>query len=182
MKREPSRVINKLSLIASYNGPSKSVVHIALFLSQVLLSTLLLKARGLDIHHIVLPPQYPLSNVSSILKKTPLQYPPPKMALAAFVLLAIAQLAMAHFGVEYPIWRDNTLGSSADSNYSQWEYPCKSSFPSPYLPLGLTKKKYRCRCTRKSGQPNRLAIDRRQSGARLAPQVDVHFCEPRPWR
>lgn len=46
------------------------------------------------------------------------------MSLAAFVLLATAQLATAHFGVEYPTWRDNTLGSSANSNYSQWEYPC----------------------------------------------------------
>lgn len=44
------------------------------------------------------------------------------MAGAAFLLLAVAQLATAHFGLEYPTWRSNTLGSG--HNYSQWTYPC----------------------------------------------------------
>ncbi|KAK3395790.1 hypothetical protein B0T20DRAFT_382380 [Sordaria brevicollis] len=35
---------------------------------------------------------------------------------------AIAPLASAHFGLEYPEWRADTLKS--DSNYSQWQYPC----------------------------------------------------------
>ncbi|CAP59795.1 uncharacterized protein PODANS_1_1270 [Podospora anserina S mat+] len=47
------------------------------------------------------------------------------MALTtALALLASAQVATAHFGIEYPTWRDNTLGSASTSNYSQWEYPC----------------------------------------------------------
>ncbi|KAK0631347.1 hypothetical protein B0T14DRAFT_532151 [Immersiella caudata] len=44
------------------------------------------------------------------------------MAVGAFLLLAVAQLATAHFGLEYPAWRDATLGSG--HNYSQWAYPC----------------------------------------------------------
>jgi hypothetical protein len=44
------------------------------------------------------------------------------MAVAAFLLLAVAQLATAHFGLEYPTWRAATLGSG--HNYSQWAYPC----------------------------------------------------------
>lgn len=44
------------------------------------------------------------------------------MGVAAFLLLAVAQLATAHFGLEYPEWRANTLGSG--HNYSQWAYPC----------------------------------------------------------
>ncbi|KAL0475603.1 hypothetical protein QR685DRAFT_513188 [Neurospora intermedia] len=35
---------------------------------------------------------------------------------------AIAPLASAHFNLEYPVWRANTLESG--TNYSQWNYPC----------------------------------------------------------
>ncbi|KAA8635443.1 hypothetical protein SMACR_00537 [Sordaria macrospora] len=35
---------------------------------------------------------------------------------------AVAPLASAHFGLEYPAWRADTLQS--DTNYSQWQYPC----------------------------------------------------------
>lgn len=59
--------------------------------------------------------------------------PRKRMALTtALALLASAQVATAHFGIEYPTWRDNTLGSASTSNYSQWEYPC-SLFPFPSL-------------------------------------------------
>jgi len=47
------------------------------------------------------------------------------MAVAAFLLLAVAQLATAHFGLEYPVWRSRTLGTG--HNFSQWEYPCMPS-------------------------------------------------------
>lgn len=40
------------------------------------------------------------------------------LALAA----ALATTASAHFGLDYPVWRDNTLGTG--HNYSQWTYPC----------------------------------------------------------
>jgi len=42
--------------------------------------------------------------------------------VTTFLLLAAAQLATAHFGLEYPTWRDTTLGTG--HNYSQWNYPC----------------------------------------------------------
>ncbi|KAK0735135.1 hypothetical protein B0T26DRAFT_633024 [Lasiosphaeria miniovina] len=53
------------------------------------------------------------------------------MVLAAFILVAAAgaQLASAHFGIEYPTWRANTLSSS--TNYSQWTQPCAGA---PVLP------------------------------------------------
>ncbi|KAK5656982.1 hypothetical protein OQA88_3505 [Cercophora sp. LCS_1] len=41
---------------------------------------------------------------------------------AAILLLAVAQLASAHFGLTYPTWRSATLGTG--HNYSQWTYPC----------------------------------------------------------
>ncbi|KAK4166338.1 hypothetical protein QBC43DRAFT_298538 [Cladorrhinum sp. PSN259] len=44
--------------------------------------------------------------------------------LATILLLATAQLATAHFGLEYPTWRDNTLSAGANSNYSQYTWPC----------------------------------------------------------
>lgn len=40
------------------------------------------------------------------------------LALAA----ALATTASAHYGLEYPVWRSNTLGTG--HNYSQWTYPC----------------------------------------------------------
>lgn len=42
-------------------------------------------------------------------------------------LLVAAQLASAHFGVEYPEWRANTLDSEHEE-YSQWIYPCRCSW------------------------------------------------------
>ncbi|KAK3329226.1 hypothetical protein B0H66DRAFT_609953 [Apodospora peruviana] len=44
------------------------------------------------------------------------------MTFIAVALLAAAQLATAHFGIEYPEWRANTL--SGNTNYSQWVWPC----------------------------------------------------------
>ncbi|KAK3392784.1 hypothetical protein B0H63DRAFT_388288 [Podospora didyma] len=52
------------------------------------------------------------------------------MVVGAFVLLAAAaQLVNAHFGIEYPKWRADTLSSS--TNFSQWDYPCAGA---PTLP------------------------------------------------
>jgi hypothetical protein len=42
----------------------------------------------------------------------------------SFLLLAAAGLAQAHFGIEYPPMRANTLGSQANTTYSQWINPC----------------------------------------------------------
>jgi hypothetical protein len=42
----------------------------------------------------------------------------------SFLLLAAAGLAQAHFGIEYPPMRANTLGSSQNTTYSQWINPC----------------------------------------------------------
>ncbi|KAL2259664.1 hypothetical protein VTK26DRAFT_6558 [Humicola hyalothermophila] len=66
------------------------------------------------------------------------------MLLTTFSLLAVAaQLANAHFGVDYPPMRADTLGASAlESNYSQWTNPCAyqpsaplpQSFPSLFHP------------------------------------------------
>lgn len=53
-------------------------------------------------------------------------------AMKTIALLAAAQLASAHFGIEYPEWRANTL-SEDNPQYSQWTNPCKSPFPP--LPL-----------------------------------------------
>ncbi|KAK4040964.1 hypothetical protein C8A01DRAFT_15239 [Parachaetomium inaequale] len=46
------------------------------------------------------------------------------MALQTLLLLAAAGLAQAHFGIEYPPMRANTLGSSQNTSYSQWTNPC----------------------------------------------------------
>lgn len=56
----------------------------------------------------------------------------------SLLLLAAAGLAQAHFGIEYPPMRANTLGSQANTTYSQWINPCKLSHapsPSPSLPF-----------------------------------------------
>lgn len=42
----------------------------------------------------------------------------------SIVLLGAAQLAAAHFGIEYPEWRADTLAME-DGPYSQWDYPCE---------------------------------------------------------
>ena len=47
--------------------------------------------------------------------------PNDSMALTALFLLAAAQLASAHFGLEYPQWRADTL---KNKTFSQWTYPC----------------------------------------------------------
>ncbi|KAK4129687.1 hypothetical protein N657DRAFT_630523 [Parathielavia appendiculata] len=46
------------------------------------------------------------------------------MAALALLLLATASVTQAHFGIEYPPMRANTLGSSRNSSYSQWLQPC----------------------------------------------------------
>ena len=44
------------------------------------------------------------------------------MRTAILAVLAAARLAAAHFGMEYPAWRADTL--SDEETYDQWVYPC----------------------------------------------------------
>ena len=44
--------------------------------------------------------------------------------LAPLVVLAAAGLASAHFGIEYPVWRADSLNNES---YSQYTFPCKLS-------------------------------------------------------
>ncbi|KAH6633928.1 hypothetical protein B0J18DRAFT_414763 [Chaetomium sp. MPI-SDFR-AT-0129] len=46
------------------------------------------------------------------------------MAPQTLLLLAAASLAHAHFGIEYPPMRANTLSSENEEIYSQWINPC----------------------------------------------------------
>lgn len=48
------------------------------------------------------------------------------MKLSTATLLAAgASLASAHFGIEYPAWRFDTLSDESETlGYSQWTYPC----------------------------------------------------------
>jgi len=54
------------------------------------------------------------------------------MALKTLALLAAAHLTQAHFGIEYPPMRADTLSASHEqgAHYSQWTQPC-TRFP-PY--------------------------------------------------
>ncbi|ETS84545.1 hypothetical protein PFICI_02570 [Pestalotiopsis fici W106-1] len=45
------------------------------------------------------------------------------MQFSVYLLLAAAQLITAHFGIEYPEWRADTL-TVEDGPYSQYDYPC----------------------------------------------------------
>lgn len=44
-----------------------------------------------------------------------------------FVVVGAHQ-AVAHFKIDYPTWRADSLGENA--SYSQWYFPCKLHFPS----------------------------------------------------
>ncbi|KAL2168329.1 hypothetical protein VTG60DRAFT_7373 [Thermothelomyces hinnuleus] len=64
------------------------------------------------------------------------------MAIQTFLTLAIAGLAHAHFGIEYPPMRGDTLSSHANETWSQWTNPC-AGVPSnltgrPITPWSLT--------------------------------------------
>lgn len=51
----------------------------------------------------------------------------PQLNMVFFLLLA-AQLATAHFALEYPSWQADTLNTTnttTTKNYSQWTYPCR---------------------------------------------------------
>jgi len=49
------------------------------------------------------------------------------MAFKSFFLaLAAVQAVTAHFGIEYPQWRADTLSEEGEAKYSQWNYPCGS--------------------------------------------------------
>ncbi|AEO59576.1 hypothetical protein MYCTH_2307988 [Thermothelomyces thermophilus ATCC 42464] len=50
------------------------------------------------------------------------------MTIQTFLTLAIAGLAHAHFGIEYPPMRGDTLSSHANETWSQWTNPCKPAF------------------------------------------------------
>ncbi|KAH8681857.1 hypothetical protein BX600DRAFT_505499 [Xylariales sp. PMI_506] len=45
---------------------------------------------------------------------------------SSLILLAGAHLATAHFSIEYPEWRGDTL---TNTNYSQYDYPCGGVSP-----------------------------------------------------
>lgn len=47
------------------------------------------------------------------------------MGYTTILVLAIAQVAFAHFGLVYPEWRVDTLSEENEEKYSQWNYPCK---------------------------------------------------------
>ncbi|TFB02789.1 Uncharacterized protein CCMA1212_004993 [Trichoderma ghanense] len=50
------------------------------------------------------------------------------MALKSLLLgLAAIQAVTAHFAIEYPEWRADTLAEENEDKYSQWDYPCTSS-------------------------------------------------------
>lgn len=51
------------------------------------------------------------------------------MKFTVTAALAIAPLVSAHFGVDFPTWRADTL--SANSSYDQWEYPCAGAPATP---------------------------------------------------
>lgn len=53
------------------------------------------------------------------------------MELTALLLLATAAVTNAHFGIEYPPMRGQTLGSAKNNSYSQWVQPCKPSLTKP---------------------------------------------------
>ncbi|KAK4234977.1 hypothetical protein C8A03DRAFT_37192 [Achaetomium macrosporum] len=62
------------------------------------------------------------------------------MAFATLLLLAAASLAQAHFSIEYPTWRADTLNNES---YSQWTNPCGGvpgnlTTPSQRTPWPLT--------------------------------------------
>ncbi|KAK8111489.1 uncharacterized protein PG998_007946 [Apiospora kogelbergensis] len=42
--------------------------------------------------------------------------------LSTILLLSALQLSAAHFSIEYPIWRADTLAEN--TTYDQWRYPC----------------------------------------------------------
>ncbi|KAL2193001.1 hypothetical protein P885DRAFT_72598 [Corynascus similis CBS 632.67] len=46
------------------------------------------------------------------------------MAIQAIFTLALAGFAHAHFGIEYPPMRGDTLSSQANTSWSQWTNPC----------------------------------------------------------
>jgi hypothetical protein len=50
------------------------------------------------------------------------------MSLKALVLFAAS--TTAHFGLEFPEWRADTLKASEDSGYNQRIYPCTLPLPS----------------------------------------------------
>ncbi|EAQ93773.1 hypothetical protein CHGG_02008 [Chaetomium globosum CBS 148.51] len=64
------------------------------------------------------------------------------MVQSLFLLAAAAGVAQAHFGIEYPPMRYNTLGSQKNTTYSQWINPCAgvpgNLTTSPLTPWPLT--------------------------------------------
>lgn len=47
------------------------------------------------------------------------------IASKTFSVLALANLATAHFGLNFPEWRADTLSEENEEKYSQWTYPCR---------------------------------------------------------
>jgi hypothetical protein len=51
------------------------------------------------------------------------------MALSTLLLLATAALTSAHFSIDYPPMRANSLSGQTNTSYSQWINPCASAPP-----------------------------------------------------
>lgn len=54
------------------------------------------------------------------------------IASKSLLALAMANCAAAHFGLEFPEMRADTLSEENEEKYSQWTYPCMLS-PSPIV-------------------------------------------------
>ena len=46
------------------------------------------------------------------------------MISKALLALTAAQAVSAHFGLEFPEWRADTLSEDANPDFNQWVYPC----------------------------------------------------------
>ena len=56
--------------------------------------------------------------------------------LSTILLLSALQLSAAHFSIEYPIWRADTLAEN--TTYDQWRYPCMFCPPSMLTRVEMT--------------------------------------------
>lgn len=46
------------------------------------------------------------------------------IASKSLFALVMANCAAAHFGLDFPEWRADTLAEENEEKYSQWTYPC----------------------------------------------------------
>ncbi len=104
------------------------------------------------------------------------------MAFTSFLLLAAAQLAAAHFQLQFPLWRADALAQN--TSYSEWIYPCREpgSFSVSAWAGELTGSR-RCQCAIWcKRQPNGMAALDRLRPDDAPPSVDLHLHQCRPGR